>query len=180
MRLPHRLALALTCLTFATPVAAQDHWDNNISFSPILALFEIVVADYERAVGNEATVGLGLGYWNFNEDDEGEEFAEDTDASYFAFDVKGRFYPDEVFQGMEFGVSLGVARVGFHDDDTGGESDATGFAYGIEVGHGWLLGDTERWFFGAAVGAKRFWFGEEDDDLPEVMPTGRLSVGVAF
>lgn len=182
MKFSTKATLALAGLLAAGPLAAQERntWDNTVSFSPILALFEIVVADYEHAVGDEATVGVGLGYWNFDGGDDTDLEGEETDASYFALDLKGRFYPDRAFKGFELGGSLGVARVGFTDDETDEESSATGFAYGVEVGHGWLLGDTERWFLGAAIGAKRFWFGEEDNDLPTVMPTGRLSFGIAF
>lgn len=183
MRIPSSAVLALAAvLATAAPLRAQQaDWQNSVSFSPILALFEIIVADYERAVGDEATLGLGLGYWNYNPgDNDGMEGAQDGDASYLALDLKGRFYPDRAFKGIEFGVSLGLARVSFVDDETLEESDATGLAYGFEVGRGWLLGDSERWFLGAAAGAKRFWFGEEDNDLPEVMPTGRLNVGIAF
>ena len=181
MKLASKAVVTLAGLLAAAPLSAQEtQWDNTISFSPILALFEIIVADYERRIGPESSIGVGVGYWNFDEGDDGVDGAEQTDATYFALDLKGRFYPDRAFKGFELGASLGVARVGFHDDDTGDESDATGFAYGVEVGHAWLLGDNERWFLGAAVGAKRFWFGEDDDDLPTVMPTGRLSFGVAF
>ena len=182
MKLAPKAVLALTGLLVAAPLSAQEtHWDNTVSFSPILALFEVLVADYERRVGPEASIGVGVGYWNFNEEfDDGFEGSDEGDATYFALDLKGRFYPDRAFKGFELGASVGMARVGYHDFDTGEEGDATGFAYGIEVGHGWLLGDNERWFLGAALGAKRFWFGEDDENLPTVMPTGRLSFGVAF
>jgi hypothetical protein len=174
--------LALAAVLAATPASAQQvtHWQNTVSFSPILALFEVLVADYEHSIGPEASIGVGVGYWNYNEGDGEFDDVDETDATYAALDLKGRFYPDRAFKGWELGGSIGVARVGFHDDETGEEDDATGFAYGVEVGHAWLLGDDERWFLGAAIGAKRFWFGEEDNDLPEVMPTGRLSFGIAF
>ena len=185
MNLSQKAMIAVAGVLVAAPLQAQEvtHWDNTISFSPILALFEVLVADYERAVGDEATVGLGVGYWNFDGvedelDPEGE--TTEDDASYFALDLKGRFYPDRAFKGWEFGGSIGLARVGYNDDETGDEVSSTGFSYGVEVGHGWLLGDTERWFLAAGLGAKRFWFDDEDDDLPTVMPTGRLSFGIAF
>ena len=175
MRTTSNAALALAALLVASPLAAQEQQrTHTLSFSPILALFEILVADYEYRIGTETTLGAGLGYWNFEEADEV------TEASYLAFDLKGRFYPDRAFEGFELGASLGVARIGFTDDQTGADASATGFSYGLEVGHGWLLGDQRRWVLGAAIGAKRFWFDEEDDDLPTVMPTGRLSFGVAF
>lgn len=181
MRTTSRAALALISLLAASPLSAQERdgrWDNTISFSPILALFEVVVADYERRVSEEATIGIGLGYIPF--DEPSEDGVDDEEGSYTALDLKARFYPDRAFKGWEFGASLGFARIGFHDDTTGEEADATGLSYGVEIGHGWLLGDTERFFVGTAIGAKRFWFGDEDDDIPTVMPTGRLSVGIAF
>ena len=184
MKLASQASLALAGLLAAAPVSAQEvtQWDNVVSFSPILALFEVVVADYERRVGPEATVGVGVGYWNYEpgDDDDGDGL-DDGDANYFALDLKGRFYPDRAFQGWELGGSIGYARVGgYTDDETGEEGETSGFSYGVEIGRGWLLGDTERWFFGAAIGAKRFWFDDDDDDVPTVMSTGRLSFGIAF
>ena len=187
MKLASKASLVVAGLLAATPASAQEvtQWDNTVSFSPILALFEVLVADYERRVGSEATVGVGVGYWNFEvgDDDDGDG-VDDGDASYLALDLKGRFYPDRAFKGWELGGSIGYARVGGFDDDETEEVDndgsASGLSYGVEVGHGWLLGDTERWFLGAAIGAKRFWFNDEDDDVPTVMPTGRLSFGSAF
>lgn len=183
MKLAPKATIALAAVLAAAPIQAQEvtHWDNTISFSPILALFEVLVADYERRVGAEASVGLGIGYWNFDVDVDEDDLESDAgDASYLALDLKGRFYPDRAFKGWEFGGSIGLARVGYDDDETDEEVSATGFAYGVEVGHGWLLGDTERWFLAAGIGAKRFWFGEDDEELPTVMPTGRLSFGIAF
>ncbi|HEX6589499.1 MAG TPA: hypothetical protein VF039_10785, partial [Longimicrobiales bacterium] len=181
MKSVSRLALLAAGLLAAAPLSAQERegrWDNTISFSPILALFEVVIADYERRVADEATIGLGLGYIPFDEaSDDGED---DGEGSYTALDFKARFYPDRAFKGWEFGASLGFARVAYHDDVTGEEADARGLSDGVEVGHGWLLGDTERFFVGTAIGAKRFWFDDENDDIPTVMPTGRLSVGIAF
>lgn len=176
MRTTSKAAAAVAALLIASPLAAQEELrTHTISFSPILALFEVLVADYEYRIGTETTVGAGVGYWNF----EGSE-DDDSEATYLALDLKGRFYPDQAFEGFELGGSLGLARIGFTDDATGADEEATGFSYGIEVGHGWLLGDEKRWFLGAAIGAKRFWFEEDDDDIPSVMPTGRLNFGVAF
>lgn len=178
MRTTSKAALALIGLLAASPLVAQQEPERTqtISFSPVLALFEILVADYEFAVANEATLGLGAGYWHFDSDDG----MDDAESSYLAFDLKGRFYPDRAFEGFELGASLGLARVGYSDDATGEDESATGFSYGLEVGHAWLLGDTRRWFLGTAIGAKRFWFDEDDNDLPTVMPTGRLNFGIAF
>lgn len=181
MRTTSKAALALVGLLAATPLAAQEpERTQTLSFSPILALFEIIVADYELALGTETTLGAGVGYWNFEGEDESDLPEDDSDASYLALDLKGRFYPDRAFEGFELGASLGIARIGFTDDETGDEASTVGFAYGLEVGHAWLLGDERRWFLGAALGAKRFWFDEDDNDIPTVMPTGRLNFGVAF
>jgi hypothetical protein len=181
MRMTSNAAVALLGLLVASPLAAQaPERTQTLSFSPVLALFEIIVADYEFALGTETTLGAGVGYWHFEEDSNSEFPEDDAEASYLAFDLKGRFYPDRVFEGFELGASLGVARIGYNQDTTGQDATATGFSYGLEVGHAWLLGDERRWFLGTAIGAKRFWFDEDDDDLPTVMPTGRLNFGVAF
>ena len=175
MRSGSKATLAILGLLAATPLAGQQlERTQTISFSPVLAMFEILVADYEQALGAETTLGTGLGWWQFDEDDAA------TDGTHLGLDLNARFYPDRAFQGFEFGASVGLARVGFHEDQTGEGNTAIGFTYGIEVGHAWLLGDQRRWFLGTAIGARRYWFGEEDPGLPEVMPTGRLIFGIAF
>ena len=179
MRLRMVATAALLVLTRAVPAAAQDSdggpdRSQTISFSPILALFEILQADYELRVHPEATAGLGVGYWNFGDAEANE------DVGFLALDLKGRFYPDRAFEGFAFGGSIGVTQIEYFDDSTEADEEQTGFTFGIEVSRAWLLGDENRFFLAAGLGAKRYWFDDVDDDVPVVLPTGRLGVGIAF
>ncbi len=175
---------ALLAFGAALPLSAQTpappQRNHTISASPILALFEILQADYELRVGTETTAGLGVGYWSFGDEDENDE------TSWLAVDLKGRFYPDEAFDGFAIGGMIGLARIEY-SEETGEEPDiqvteesATGFSFGVEVSRAWLLGDEHRWYLAAGLGAKRYYFDEVDDNVPLVLPTGRLGFGLAF
>lgn len=178
--MPVRSAVFVVLLAsvMAMPASAQSsaapERANAISFSPILALFEILQAEYERKVGAETTAGLGVGYWSFGDADLNDE------VSYLALDLKGRFYPDRALEGFAIGGTVGVARIGYENDTTGEDESTTGFAFGVEVSHAWLLGDEHRWFLAAGLGAKRYIFGDIDEDIPVILPTGRIGFGLAF
>ncbi|HUF11810.1 MAG TPA: hypothetical protein VMN78_01770 [Longimicrobiales bacterium] len=175
-----RFAFAITMLTLTlAPLAAQSprtevERTQAISFSPILALFEVLQAEYERKLGEETTGALGVGYFSFGDDVGGGE------VSWLAVDLKGRFYPNRALEGFAIGGIIGAARVGFNDDVTGEEDSATGLAFGVDLNWTWLLGDTQRWFLATGIGAKRYYFGEVDDDIPLILPTGRVAFGLAF
>ena len=178
-----RFLRAAALLVLIAPTAALGQassastFDRSqaISFSPILALFEILQAEYEVRVGPEMTAGLGVGYWNFGDEEE------DDEVGYLAVDLKGRFYPDRAFEGFSIGGSIGAARIDYVTDSDSTEAETTGFTFGVEVGRAWLLGDENRFILTTGIGAKRYWFDvEEDDDVPVVLPTGRLGFGIAF
>ena len=177
-------ALALTALT-AVPVVAQSpegvpERTQAVSISPILALFEIVQGEYERKLGEETTAALGLGYWSFGDTSDAVDGSGGDEVSWLSLDLKGRFYPDEALHGFAIGGIVGATRIGYTDDATGQKESATGFAFGVDVSWAWLLGDTERWFLATGLGAKRYYFDEVDDDIPLILPTGRIAFGVAF
>lgn len=50
----------------------------------------------------------------------------------------------------------------------------------MDLNYSWLLGDTNRWYVGTGLGAKRYFFETEDDDVMAVLPTGRIAFGIAF
>jgi len=173
--------LALATLLAAAPIAAQQAGPaaeidrgHAISFSPILALFEILQAEYEVRLGKETTGALGVGWWAFGDEEQNDE------VSYLALDLKGRFYPDEALEGFAIGGTVGAARIEYFDDEAEADESTTGFAFGVELSRAWLLGDERRWFLAAGVGAKRYIFDEVDDDVPVILPTGRLGFGLAF
>ena len=170
----------------AAPLSAQarsgvPERTQTITISPILALFEIVQAEYERKLGEELTGAVGLGYWSFGNtgtDEFGNEI--DDEVSWLAVDLKGRFYPRHAFESFSIGGIVGLARIGYRDDVTNTKESATGFAFGVDLNHSWLLGDTNRWYLAVGIGAKRYYFSEIDDDIPLILPTGRIGFGLAF
>lgn len=163
----------------AAPVRAQERTDA-ISISPVLALFEVYQGEFEHAVSPEWTVALGGSHFSTENDvyvDATGEYRQE-DWSYNSADLKARFYPSgEPFDGFSFGASVGWSRIGSPSDH------ANAFTYGVELGHGWLMGSEKHWYFGLGIGAKRYQTGEDSldgGDLPTVLPTGRLNFGYAF
>jgi hypothetical protein len=159
-----------------TPVAlqAQESADApraQISISPILLLAEIVNGEAEYAFSDEMAAVFGLGYFKIGEGD--------SKVTYLATDLKLRFYPaGNPLEGFALTAILG--RTSLTEEST----DATGAAtsVGVDLGWSWLFGDAKRWFFGAGIGAKRY-FGDEsvgDTSIDAFLPTGRLNFGIAF
>ena len=142
----------------------------QISISPILALFEIINGEAEYAFSDELSGVFGFGYVNLGSD---------TTLTYLATDLKLRFYPSGTpLEGFE--ISGIVGRTTVTNDSTDQSLGLT--SIGVELGRHWLFGDAKRWFFGAAIGAKRY-FGDDTlggTDLFLLLPTGRLNFGVAF
>lgn len=102
-----RFVLAvLVVVASAVPVAplvaqqAAPERQQAISISPILALFKIVQAEYERAVSDNWTLVAGLGYWSFGD--------ETDEVSWLATDLKARFYPaGNPLEGFSIGGIVG-------------------------------------------------------------------------
>jgi len=168
------LATTLAATTGAQAQSGPPQRNHALAFNPIAILFESMQLEYEGRVHAEATVGGGFEYFQSGEEEDS------TQASQTSFDVKGRFYPDNAFEGFSFGASVGFSRITYVDDESLAEESASGPTFGIEVGHSWLLGDAHRWYLGLGLGAKRYFISEEDDDIPGVTGTGRLVFGFAF
>lgn len=172
------LAAAAVCL-FAAPIHAQEAAQPKqaISGNPILAVYEVFMLEYERAVTPGWTGVGGLGYWSFGDADDGGKL------SVLTTDLKARFYPGGTpLEGFAIGGILGLSTLSYEDTVEGVDESQSGVALGVDLNWSWLLGDQKRWFVGTGIGAKRYFVDFEDEgvDFSLVLPTGRLNFGFAF
>lgn len=159
------LVAAAAAFVLAMPLAAQEEagsrYRQNISANPFGLLLEIFNAEYERVVGESATLGVG-----------GSFFTND-DVDYINADVFYRYYPSaRPMRGWSFGGKTGITRV---------PDDGTYFGLGFDVNHSWLVGANENFYVGIGFGLKRL-FGDGGDDLDlNFIPTLRIiNIGFAF
>ncbi len=157
------IALAPTALQAqATLVPARP---NVVSANPFGLLLDVFNAEYERAINNSFTAGIGGSSWPFDYDEDMD--GEPDDTNLFNVDVFGRFYPSGVaFDGWAFG-----AKVGY--------TERLGVGIGFDVNRSWLLGSNENFYVGIGLGLKRI-LDSDGEDL-KFFPTIRLiNVGFAF
>lgn len=183
LRYVPRLALPLVAalLACAAPLSAQDiaaadDRSNVLSTNPILFVFGWYTGEYERRIGPGTTIALGGSYFEFDDDESGDE-------EYVTADVKLRYYPNErVFRGFSLGASAGFARVEEVVDIFEGETrSVSGPTLGLAVDYGWLIGRRDNVHIDLGIGARRAFFGDDGSDVEfEVLPYLRFSVGVAW
>jgi hypothetical protein len=168
----------LACALSAAPALAQTDTTTlvrtqAISVLPLHAVFGFYAGEYERAVGQTATLGIGSSYFSLG--DNGDDF------QYATAEAKLRYYPSgDPLRGMSFGVTAGPTFVSTDGFDGDGES-YTALGLGFELARSHILGVDRRFYYGYGVGAKRLFFsGQEADGIELVIPTLRLSVGYAF
>jgi hypothetical protein len=182
----HRLvaAAAAACLFAAVPAAAQDADSASayvpaqaISFLPLHAAFGFYAGDYERAVGQTVTAGLGASYFSLGGDE--DEFR------YSSVEAKLRYYPSgDPLNGLSFGLTAGPTFVSA-DDDFDGEAEAdedlTAFGIGFEIARSHLMGVERHFYYGYGAGFKRLFVVSGAESGAELaLPTLRLSIGYAF
>lgn len=100
------------------------------------------------------------------------------DLNYTAVDFTFRYYPGELNpKGFSIGASIGYLS-SEHDDGT---DEGKGPAIGFIGGYNWLLGRSERLAIATGIGLKRL-IADSDKypDAPEVIPSGRLGIGMSF
>lgn len=174
-------AFLVTLLAGAPPLSAQSDpvvpRQNVLSTNPILFVFGWYTLEYERQLGAGTTIALGGSYFEYDDDDSGDE-------DYATADLKLRYYPNErVFRGFSIGASVGVARVDEVVDFFSGEQrSVTAPTVGLAMDYGWLIGRRDNVHIDLGIGARRAFYGDEDDsDIElEVLPYLRLSVGLAW
>lgn len=183
LRRSTRVALAAAAL-LALPAAAraQDAAAASagvarpqvISIQPlgIPALF--FSGEYERAVNENVTLGIGGSY-----------FAPD-DLTYTSADLKARFYPTQALRGFAVGATAGFLRVAEDYSDElcepeCGDESASGVTLGVQLDYQWLLGRERKYAVALGAGMKRF-LGTSDnlDDFSAFYPTLRASFGIAY
>jgi hypothetical protein len=164
--------IALTLLTLGAPLRAQEVAEtrakNVFSANPFGLLFEFFNAEYERAVGESSTVGVG-----------GSTISDDFDGTedrYLNADVFYRFYPNGALNGWAFGVKVGLTTI----NDPGNAGTYVG--YGFDVNRSWLLGKGNNFYVGVGFGLKRLVGLEDPDGIGlNMIPTFRIvNIGVAF
>lgn len=145
---------------------------NVISANPFGLLLNLFNAEYERALTESVTLGVGGSFGSGEDEDESGVIQE---TSHFNGDVFARFYPSgRPFEGWNFGAKIGVTR------QEGWSESSTNMGYGFDANYSWLLGANDNFYLGLGFGLKRL-----IGDLPEgtwrVVPTFRIiNVGFAF
>jgi hypothetical protein len=162
----------------ATPATSPAAPRQVLSIQPLQAIAGVVSGDYERAIRNGFTLGIGASYWDFGTlaiDDGG-----DLGAKYVSAEVKARYYPSETpFRGFSIGLTGGAAHASFHIFDNERES-ANGVKVGVEADYNWLLGRSDRLAIALGLGGKRIWYGRKGERLAGAYPTSRIAIGWAF
>ena len=149
-----------------------------LSVQPIMAMIGVLSFDYERAVGDGVTVGVGASYWDTGT--LGLDAAGVLDARYSSAEAKVRYYPAEtVFRGFSLGATLGGARgsVKLLSED---RERAGGVKVGVEADYNWLLGRSRRLAMALGVGGKRIFYSASGTHLEGAYPTSRIAIGWAF
>lgn len=98
---------------------------------------------------------------------------------YSSVDFTFRYYPAEI-NPAGFSVGASIGRVNWNPDNDGHEL-TKGPTVGFHVGYNWILGRSERLAIATGIGAKRV-FASRDryPNRQELLPSGRLGVGLAF
>jgi hypothetical protein len=177
-------AAALACLFAGAPAAAQNA-DSVAAFVPVQAIsvlplhaaFGFYAGDYERAVGQTVTAGLGASYFSLGDD--GDDF------SYSSVEAKVRYYPSgDPLNGLSFGLTVGPTFVAADDDfdgETESDEDLTALGVGFEIARSHLMGVERHFYYGYGAGFKRlFVVSGEESGAEMALPTLRLSIGYAF
>lgn len=154
----------------AQPVAAQEGhgYGQVVSANPFGLLLEFFNAEYERALTESSTIGVG---GSFGQGESDNEFGETVESTYFNADLFARFYVSGIhFHGWNFGLKVGATQL-----DSGIYP-----GLGFDANRSWLLGKNNNFYVGLGFGLKRL-FGNIPPDELEVVPTIRIvNVGFAF
>lgn len=181
VRLAFAAALVSLMGAWAAPAQAQDAghgYQQVISANPFGLLLELFNAEYEHAISESATIGLGGSY---GQDEDTDEFGATVDNTWFNGDVFWRFYPSgSVFEGWNFGVKAGVTHQEGVLTFSGNEESTTNLGLGFDTNWSWLVGKNNNFYVGLGFGLKRL-FGDIPEDGLEIIPTFRIvNVGFAF
>lgn len=146
-------------LSFEQPVGAKRH-TAVATINPFAVILGGFNGDVEMNMAPGMTGALSVSW-----------FPDELD--YTSVDFTFRYYPGELNpEGFSVGASLGYVSI--DDEDVGERSK--GAAVGFIGGYTWLLGKSDRLAIATGIGLKRLL----SDTGPEVMPSGRMGIGLAF
>jgi hypothetical protein len=153
------------------PAAAPTR-TRVFAINPLGIPFEVVSVEFEAALQGAFTLAGNFSYFS------------PDDFTRSSFEVKGRLYPNEQApRAFSVGLGLGLVNTREHQDIAGASvlRDKTYPSIAVYVDYNWMLGQSDRFFVGTGLGAKRL-LGDSDefDDAPFVYGTARFLIGVAF
>jgi hypothetical protein len=174
-------AVLLAGALLAAPAAAQtaDTTEapmrmNSLSILPFHALLGFYAGDYERVVGQTATLGIGSSRFDLGDDEDG--------FTYATAEAKLRYYPSgDPLRGLSFGITAGPTYISAGESIAGEDESYTALGVGFEVARSHIMGVDRRFYYGYGLGGKRLYFVDDDaEGVQFFIPTLRLSVGYAF
>lgn len=151
-------------LSFEQPAAVRPH-TGIATINPFAVILGGFNGDVELNIGTGTTGALSVSWFP-------------DDLNYTAVDFTFRYYPGEQNpKGFSIGASIGYLK-SEHDDGT---AEGKGPAIGFIGGYNWMLGRSERLAIATGLGLKRL-IADSDKypDAPEVVPSGRLGIGLSF
>lgn len=151
-------------LSFEQPAGVRPH-SGIATINPFAVVLGGFNGDVELNIGTGTTGALSVSWFP-------------DDLNYTAVDFTFRYYPGELNpKGFSVGASIGYLR-SEHDDGT---DEGKGPTIGFIGGYNWLLGRSERLAIATGLGLKRL-IADSDKypDAPEVVPSGRLGIGLSF
>ena len=189
LQLKYSVVLLVVLMLVTTVTAFAQESDPPprkvvLSTNPILFIFTWYGLELEFAASQRATIGVQGTYFQMDDQTEDDDpldlVYEDT---YTVLNAFIRYYPTASFKGFFIGAKGGIYNIKHESEST--KEEGTAYGLGVDIGYGWLLGETERISVSIGVGASRLFGGDLDDDDEDdvlvVIPSVRLiNVGIAF
>lgn len=151
-------------LSFEQPAGVRAH-TGIATVNPFAVILGGLNGDVEVNIGTGTTGAISVSWFP-------------DDLNYTAVDFTFRYYPGERNpEGFSIGASLGYLSSEHEDGTLEGKGPTIGFI----GGYNWLLGKSERLAIATGLGLKRL-IADSDKypDAPEVVPSGRLGIGLSF
>jgi hypothetical protein len=183
----------LVPLLVASEAGAQDRgaplyplpYRAVVGLNPLGIPFEIGAFEAEGVILPGVTLGGGVSYVSWNED-EGDGAG---DPRFTSGDVKVRYYPGEIaLRGFSVGLGLGLTRYSELRNSAGPglppvREALTSPTISVLADYNFLLGARQRFVVGTGIGAKRLLASEDDReraDAPRAYAFLRFILGIAF
>jgi hypothetical protein len=146
-----------------------------VSIQPLNAVLDILAVEYEHALSETVTLGVGTTVWG--------SYLCNCDLSYFSGDLKLRYYPGaKPLEGFSVGMSVGATTVVQSANNGVAGASATGATVGTLLEYAWLVPPRKNFYVAVGAGAKALFIGQHafSRDLTLRYPTARVSIGWAF